>query len=157
CLAAWQIPIPEATSRIAPAVKPPALAAVEEWIAELEKNPAIEQSSLDEVKEQAEQLAEQDPASWYSHASLEAADHLQQQMTSGLQSLDHNASVMQSLIGTERELSQKEAERWNEQMQGALGSLSGNVPSLDRSLAEQLRELDPSKLRSLTPDQLQKL
>jgi hypothetical protein len=156
--AAWHIPIAEVEARrVTPALKPPALAAVEEWITHLEQIPALDQASLQEVKEQAGQLAGQDPAEWYSHASLEAADHLQQQLKEGLQALDRNASVMQSLVGTEQQLSQKDAERWKEQLDAALGALSGNVPALQRVLGQQLRELDASKLRSLTPEQLQQL
>jgi hypothetical protein len=54
-------------------------------------------------------------------------------------------------------MSDARAQKWTEQLAEALNSLNGNIPGLERALADQLRELDASKLRSLTPDQLQKL
>lgn len=143
--------------RLPPSVKPPALAAVEEWLDALEQNQSIDPTSLEPVQEQAEELTKQDSSSWYSHANLEAANHLQAQLQDGMRNLDQNAAAIQSLLGSAESMSDAAAQRWNEQLGAALGALSGNAPTLSRSLNQQLRELDLSKLRSLTPEQLQQL
>ena len=86
-----------------------------------------------------------------------AANHLQAQLQDGVRTLDQNAAALQSMLGNAEEMSDAAAQRWNEGLGAALGALSGNAPTLSRGLAKQLRELDLSKLRSLTPEQLQKL
>lgn len=155
---AFLVPIVGQQERqLPPMVKPPALVAVEEWLEALQQNEAIDQASLEPVQEQAEELAKQEPSEWYSHANLEAANHLQEQLQDGMRTLDQNAAALQSLLGDAQEMSDAAAQRWKERLDGALGSLSGNAPTLSRELANQLRGLDPSKLRNLSPDQLQQL
>jgi hypothetical protein len=157
-IAAFNIPLPGVQQRSSvPVVKPPALAAVEEWIEELQQNQSIDQKSLEPLQEQVEQLAAQEPAEWYSHASLEAADHLQSQIGDGMQALSQNAAAVKGLLGIERSLSETETKRWKEQMETALDAMDGNTPALNRALAQQLRELDASNLRSLTPEQIGQL
>lgn len=158
-LAAVLIPISAQRSiALAPTAKPPALETVEEWLAELEKNEAVQPESLEPAQQQAQELARQDPKEWYSHASLEAADHLRAKLQTGLQSMAQNAGKLDTMLGEEPgQMSEAEATMWNQQMQSALASLEGNLPSLSRDLASQLRQMDASKLGKLSPEQLEAL
>ena len=155
-IAALLIPIsPYKSAAVAPTAKPPALESVEEWLAELEKTDALDPESLEPVKEQAEELAKQDPEDWYSHASLEAADHLRAKMQAGMQSVAEQAGKMEQMLGEQEGApTEEEAKEFAEQMKGALSALEGNLPSLNQELAKQLRNLNLSKL---SPEQLQKL
>lgn len=156
---AFFIPVSTATPITQrPMVKPPALTNVEEWLEELAKNPALDPSSLEPVREQAEELAQQKPEEWYSHSSLEAADHLQVKMQAGMRALSENAAKLDRLLGEDLSgLSGAQGTAWNEQLHGALAAMEGSLPALDPQLASQLREIDPSKLRGLSKEQLENL
>lgn len=155
-IAAVLIPIsPYKSAAVAPTAKPPALETVEEWLAELEQTEEIDPESLEPVKEQAEELAKQDPEEWYSHASLEAADHLRAKMQTGMQSVAEQAGKMEQMLGEQNpEATDEEAKEFAQQMKNALSALEGNMPGLNPELAKQLRQLDLSKL---SPEQIQKL
>ncbi|HEV7403219.1 MAG TPA: hypothetical protein VGO11_09845 [Chthoniobacteraceae bacterium] len=154
-IAALLLPIvPNVEHAKPPIAKPPALEKVETMLEKLAATPAIEPASIEAVQQEAQQLAKQDPADWYSHATLEAADHLKSKLESGLKTLGDNAAKLEKLLG------QNPAEAgaaWNEKLQGALSALQGNVPGLNSELAKALGELDPSKLKTLTPEQLEQL
>jgi hypothetical protein len=137
-----------------PVAKPPALEKVESMLEKLAATPAIEPASLELVEQEAQQLARKDPADWYSHASLEAADHLKWKLESGLKTLGDHAAKLEELLG---ENPAEAGAAWNEKLQGALSALQGNVPGLNRELAQALGELDPSKMRTLSPEQLEQL
>lgn len=155
--AAFVIQIPAVVRTLPPPVaKPPALAAVEEWLAKLEKAPEIDPVSLEQLKEEAAELAQQDPAGWYSEPSLEAADHLKGRLDAGLRSLEQSATKLESVLSeaSSGSLTESRAEGLNRELQSALGAVQGNVPGMNRELSGQLGALDPSKLRNLSPDQL---
>ncbi len=158
-IAALLIPIPvQRAAGLPPMATPPSLETVQEWLAELEKNEALEPESLEPIKEQAEELARQDPGEWYSHASLEAADHLRRKLENGLQNMAQNAGKLDSSLNDAAgEMSEAEAAQWKEQTENALSALEGNLPGLSRELAGKLRQIDPSKLRSLTAAQIAEL
>ena len=142
-----------------PTAKPPALAQVEEWLNKLAQSPAIDPASLEQPRQEAEQLAKQQAQDWYSHAGLEAADHLKTQVEAGMRTMEKNASKIDGALGVamRAELSDSEANALGTELAGALSALEGNVPSLDRSMASKLGQIDPSKLRSLTRDQIKEL
>jgi hypothetical protein len=121
---------------------------------ELAATPEIEQVDVEMLRQEAEQLAKQDPADWYSHANLEAADHLKSKVQSGMKTLGDHAARLEKLLG--QNVSEAGA-AWQEQLQGALSALQGNVPGLNSDLAKALAGLDPSKLKTLTPEELQGL
>jgi hypothetical protein len=155
-VAALLLPIvPNAGERGKPPIaKPPALEKVETMLEKLAATPAIEPASIEAVQQEAQQLAKQDPADWYSHATLEAADHLKSKLESGMKTLGDNAAKLEKLLG------QNPAEMgaaWNEKLKGALSALQGNVPGLNSDLQKALGGLDPSKMMTLTPEQLEQL
>jgi hypothetical protein len=158
--AAFWIPIsrPEPVAPL-PIAMPPALATATEWLDALEKSEAIDPASLEQPREQAEQLGDQDPAEWYSHASLEAADHLRAKLQAGMRALDQNAAAIDSALSaaSASALSDAQAAALADQIGGALDAMTGNIPGLDRALAEKLREIDPAKLRQISPEQLRSM
>ena len=79
------------------------------------------------------------------------------QLQTGLQSMAQRGKL-DAMLGEEPgQMSEAEATMWNQQMQSALASLEGNLPSLSRDLASQLRQMDASKLGKLSPEQLEAL
>ncbi len=149
----WPI-FPAAPVKPLPLARPPALEKVESWLEALAQTEALEPESLAALRQEAQQLARQDPAEWYSHASLEAADHLKEKLQAGLRTLGDNTARLEKLLGQ----SPAEADStWSGQLQSALAALEGNVPGLDRALAMKLAGLDASKFKSLTPEQVEAL
>jgi len=158
--AAFFIGIPVAPKPLpVPTAKPPALSKVEDWLEKLSQSKAIDQSSLEQVRQEAQQLAKQQAGDWYSHSSLEAGDHLKSQMEAGLKTLEQNATKIESLLGGagNPQMTDEEAKALGSELGSALSALEGNVPSLDRSLTGKLRNLDPSKLHSLSREQVEAL
>jgi hypothetical protein len=142
-----------------PMVRPPSLTRVEDWLEKLSRSPAIEPESIEEVRAEAEQLSQQAQQDWYSHASLETAAHLENQMEAGLRSLEQNTTKIADALDAAAtpNLSDAQAKAVGGELSGALSALEGNVPSLNRDLAARLSAIDPSKIRTLTPDQLKQL
>ncbi len=143
-----------------PTAKPPALAKAEAWIDKLEKSPDVDPSSLEQMKEEAEQLGRQSAEEWYSHAGLEAADHLKNQLSSGIKALEQNATKVESLLSAatgDATMTEGQAGELKEELSGALSALEGNVPALDKELMGKLGKLDPSRLRDISPQQMKEL
>ena len=155
--AAGWIPLSTPQNRI-PTVKPPALAEVESWLEKLEETPAIDRASLEPARQQAAELARQEPAQWYSHPSLEAADHLRGQLALGMQTLEGRAAQISNLLdAVSVPMTPAEAAAWQAELGKALSGLEGNLPTLNPELAGQLREIDASQLKRLSPEQIKKL
>lgn len=155
--AAGWIPLSTPQNRV-PTVKPPALAEVESWLEKLEETPAIDRASLEPARQQAAELAWQEPAQWYSHPSLEAADHLRGQLALGMQTLEGRTAQISNLLDAASvPMTPAEAAAWQAELGKALSGLEGNLPTLNPELAGQLREIDASRLKPLSPEQIKKL
>ncbi|HEY2344156.1 MAG TPA: hypothetical protein VGH90_14025, partial [Chthoniobacteraceae bacterium] len=158
--AAFLVRIPAHSKKIPlPTVLPPSLARVEDWLEKLSKSSQIEPKSLENIRAEAEQLGHQNQQDWYSHASLETADHLENQLESGLRSLEQNTTKIADALSAAANpnLSDAQAKALGGQLGAALNALEGNVPALNHELASKLSQIDPSKLRELDPSQLQEL
>ena len=160
-VAAFLVPISSNAARgTQVTAKPPALAEVEEWLERLEQEPAVEPESVAALQEQTDEIAHQDPEKWYSHASLEASEHLRQQLGAGLRNLDAAAAKLESLLADVEQSavgSEADAAEWKSDLQAALAGLDASALGLDARLAQQLREIDPSKLRAIDPERLREL
>ncbi len=158
--AAFLIPMARTAPALPPpTAKPPALAQVEELLQKLEDTPSLDPTSLDPVRQQEEQLARQQAGDWYSQSSLEAADHLVEQLQAGVRAMDENATKIQSVLSAaaEAELSDSQAGALSQTLSSALSALQGNIPGLNKNLAAALQQIDPSKLRTLSPEQVEDL
>jgi hypothetical protein len=80
------------------------------------------------------------------------------QLRTGIEHLDAAAGKLDSLLNSldENAATAMNAE-WNMQLNSALEMLDAGAPRLSPELAKQLRSIDPSKLRTLTAEQLRAL
>ena len=63
---------------------PPDMTTVETWLEVLKEDPALDPAALEKFEDQLESLQNEDPASWYDQASLEAASALRQDLEHSL-------------------------------------------------------------------------
>lgn len=154
-VAAFLIPMKVVRPVAVAAVKPPALQEIEDWLEALAQMDAVEPESLEEFREQAQKLAEQDPAEWYTHANLEAADHLRAKMMQGMGQFAGNAGQIEGMLPDSSEIPAL-PQNWAQQMQAALGMIEGGQPRLNKAMAQSLHSIDPSNLSAIDPAALER-
>ncbi|HEX8312668.1 MAG TPA: hypothetical protein VF614_15205 [Chthoniobacteraceae bacterium] len=156
--AATFVPLTQQAERAVVIEQPVAWTQVESWIEQLSQNETIEPKSLEELREKLEDLRTQDREQWYSHNSLEASENLRQQTEQSLQAMSCDLSAAASALSALEQLQEQTPGPASEQMQEALkkalqGLELGSL-SLDKQLLAQLKDLDLSKLKQLSPEQL---
>ena len=161
-LAAAFIPVSRsAGDPFVPATPPESLVQTAQWLDTLQKTSLVQPPALEDFRERLEELRQQPARDWYSQSSLEAGDNLRGQTEQSLQTLQRDlrtaASSLTTMDRPPEQLTPLEAKAAADQMQEALKGLElGNLP-LNKDLLSQLKGLDPSKLKSLTPEQLEQL
>lgn len=137
--------------------KPPALEQLESWVQTLEQNKLVEEKVLEELKQQVEQLSARPAEEWYSQGNLEASDHLKSQLKNQVQSLQKDlqaaAGALEKMQQEQPSLSESQMAQLSAKLAEALqGAQTGQLP-LSSKFMENLPEIDPSKFKSLTPEQ----
>lgn len=141
--------------------KPSAVAQVEDWVEKLREEQAVDPKSLEEVERQIEELIHRPQDQWYEHASLEAADHLRNETGKALQEL--GAQIEQSrnslaALGEAGMQAGEEAKNGLAKQAGEnLNGLRSGAMKAGGELSEQLRNLDPEALKSMSKDQMKQL
>lgn len=160
-LAAALVPVTRSSADFVPETPPLALSQTADWLDTLKKANLVQEPALEDFHERLEQLRQQPARDWYSQSSLEAGDNLHGQTEQSLQALQRDlrtaASSLETMERTTEQTTPAEAKAMSDRMQEALKGLElGNLP-LNRELLSQLKGLDPSPLKNLTPEELAKL
>lgn len=137
--------------------KPPALEQLESWVQTLEQNKLVEEKVLEELKQQVEQLSGRPAEEWYTQGNLEASDHLKSRLKNQLQSLQKDlqaaSGALEKMRREQPSLTESQMAQLSAKLAGALrDAQTGQLP-LNAKFMENLPEIDPSKLKSLTPEQ----
>ncbi|MEM7698290.1 MAG: hypothetical protein AAF236_07805, partial [Verrucomicrobiota bacterium] len=134
----------------APATEPSAWEQMDEWLDVLEDENLIEESSLEELRENISELRQQPEEEWFSHSSLEATDNLREtlgqdirDLASDLDTLERDLAALQQ---HGQQMSEEAKQKTLEEYDEALDGLSSNGMEVNESLREQLGEIDPSQL-----------
>ncbi len=155
--AAW-IPVSERTVSAAPTAMPAAWAQTEEWLETLEESALADPETVEELREKLEALTEQPAESWYSHSSLEAGDNLRDQTEAGIEAMQRNLETISTALEAMQQIGEGATPGDLEVMQAALDrgieGLESGALGADRDLLANLKGIDPSTMRSLTPGQL---
>lgn len=164
------LPVPApAALRVAPIEKPPALAQTEEWLKELEQANIVDEQSLENLKEQARELASKPTENQYTHSALEAADTLRQQTAQAMQNLSDNFQMAADTLSTinqsgmegadaaQEGMSEEQLRRASEQLGKALQGLRDGTLTPGKELADALNQVDLSNLRELSPEEAARL
>lgn len=132
---------------------------IENALAQLEKAGTFEQKQIEELKKQLDSLRNQPAAEWYSHANIEAADHLQAGLLDQVRTLGANlnkaASGLEALKSPAAEQSSAEQQQAAANFKSALEKIKSSNPGLNQKLMESLSKIDPSALRSLSGKDLE--
>ncbi len=161
-VAALLLPVSGMANKDAAPVSPPlAWAQVEDMLAKLEEESLVEPDALKKLQENIEELRAQPTEEWYSHSSLEASDHQRTKLENAISAmaneLDTAEKALTMLEHFDAQLSAAAKEKLLADFGEAVEGLKlGDLP-LDQNLMDALEGLDPSKLKSLTPEQLAKL
>ncbi len=162
--AALYVPITRRGADTPRVIEPPsALREVQDWIDNVKKKDAVSEDSIREVEEKVAELLQRPAQNWYEHASLEAAEHLRDLTAQDLQQLAQNltdaeraaSALAASAAGVG--LPQAAKDSLSGLLQNASQSMqtAGMKPSAD--LMDALKNLDPSLLSGMSPEQLKDL
>ena len=159
--ASWVVPLPASVpSQPDVVAEPGAWEQMEEWLAQLEEEEVIDEEGIEELEGKIEELRDQPEDEWFSHASLEATDSLQesmgkdiQEMASDMATLERDIAALETFAS---DLSDDAKKKLLEEFDKALESLDANGMKLNEELLKQLKNLDPSQLGQKSLSQLNK-
>jgi len=109
------------------------------------------------------ELLQRPAQNWYEHASLEAADHLREVTAQDLQQLAQNladaerASTALSASANGTGLPEAAKDSLQQQLKTASESMQAGGMQPGGDLLDALKNIDPSQLASMSPDQLKDL
>ncbi len=135
--------------------KPPDARVVEQWMDALRREEAVDERSVERVRERIAELMERPTEDWYEHASLEAAGTLKEQTAAELAELMENLAKAEAAAAQLREMTEaipqdvRDALAKDLKLAALALEMGGFKPPAD--LAELLRELQGRDLAELTP------
>lgn len=159
--ASWVVPLPAPVPGQPEVVaEPGAWEQMEEWLAQLEEEQIIDEEGIEELEGKIEELRDQPEDEWFSHASLEATDSLQeslgkdiQEMASDMATLERDIAALETFASN---LSEDAKKKLLEEFDKALESLEANGMKPNEELLKQLKNLDPGQLGQESLSQLNK-
>lgn len=140
--------------------EPLARKAIESSLDQLEAEKVVDQEYIEEVRKKIEELRAQDPDQWFSHAAMEATDHLQKEHKAETQRLQRDFSQAAKALGNlekNPQMNEKEKARLANEFEQALDGMKNGAMKPNPALLEQLKQLTPENLGKLTPEQMNQL
>lgn len=135
--------------------KPPDARVVEQWMDALRREEAVDERSVERVRDRIAELMERPTEAWYEHASLEAAGTIKEQTAADLRQLVENLTKAEAAAAKLREMTDAVPHELREQLAKDLKlaalalELGGFQPPAD--LAELLRDFQGRDLGDLSP------
>jgi hypothetical protein len=121
----------------------------------------IDEEYIEEVEKRLEELRAQDEEEWFSHASLEATDSLEESHNSNIEKLDRElseaGSALEALVENADKLNAQEKQKLAEQFEQTLEGLQNGAMKPNPELLGQFSKLDPNDLGKINPDQMKQL
>jgi hypothetical protein len=164
------LPLPAVLEEPAPLPPqgPAALEKMEEWLETLSEEQIVEEPKIEELAKKIDQLQQQDPEEWFSHASLEATDNLEESLGKDIREMARNLDALERSLADLASLGpQENPDARAESLQAieqALEALSQQGLPLDESMMKQLGKtpgIDPAQLArnlaGLSKEQMQSL
>jgi hypothetical protein len=141
--------------------KPSAVREVEQWLAEVRKEEAVQEESVQEVEKKIADLLKRPAENWYEHGSLEAAGNLMEQTGEMLRELSQNLAeaerAARTLQAAGAGLPQAAKEALEQQMkEAAQGMMAGGMKP-NEQLLKQLQQMGAEGLQNMSDEQLKDL
>lgn len=145
----------------APSNQPQAWSQIDSQLEQLAEDAMVDEEYIEEMEKRLDQLRAQEEEEWFSHASLEATDSLEESHNSNIEKLDRELSeagnALQALAENTDILNAQQKQKLTEQFEQALQGLQNGAMKPNPELLDQLSKLDPNDLGKLTPEQMQQL
>lgn len=145
----------------APSNQPQAWSQIDSQLEQLAEDAMVDEEYIEEMEKRLDQLRAQEEEEWFSHASLEATDSLEESHNSKIEKLDRELSeagnALQALAENTDILNAQQKQKLTEQFEQALQGLQNGAMKPNPELLDQLSKLDPNDLGKLTPEQMQQL
>ncbi len=159
-LIATYIPVSRANATFRPLQPPTAWTETQTWAERLAESEIVEPEAVQSLEEKLAALRDQPAEEWFSHSSLEAGDSLRDQTAQSLRSLERNLTEAASQLeasAAAHQLPDSALQQLKNQFGETLADLElGNLP-LNSELLADLKNLDLSQARQLSPDQMKAL
>ncbi len=135
--------------------------ALQASLEELRENETLNEEYLDEIQDKVNELSEQPKDEWFDHSSLEAVDSLKTSHEQQLRELERNMKKaersLNALQNHGENMTPGTRERLLDQFDQSLQQMNQGAMKPNQALMDQLGQLDPSQLGSLTQEQLDQL
>jgi hypothetical protein len=145
----------------APSSQPQAWSQIDSQLEQLAEDAMVDEEYIEEMEKRLDQLRAQEEEEWFSHASLEATDSLEESHNSNIEKLDRELSeagnALEALAENADKLNAQQKQKLTEQFEQALEGLQNGAMKPNPELLDQLSKLDPNDLGKLTPEQMQQL
>lgn len=145
----------------APSSQPQAWSQIDSQLEQLAEDAMVDEEYIEEVEKRLEELRAQEEEEWFSHASLEATDSLEESHNSNMEKLDRELSeagnALEALAENADKLNAQQKQKLAEQFEQALEGLQNGAMKPNPEFLDQLSKLDPNDLGKLTPEQMQQL
>lgn len=157
----WVIPIHAKSDTTIPSQQPTAWNELDASLDQLDNQDIVQEDYIEEMRQKLEKLREQSPDEWFSHSTLEATDHLQenhvneqQNLKTNLQRAERSLNTLQSQAGKMNPAQQK---RLLNEYDQAVKKMQQGVMQPNQKLLNQLKNLDPNQLNKLTKEQVDQI
>lgn len=144
-----------------PSQQPQTWSQLDSQLQQLTDDAAVDEEYIAEMQKRLEQLKAQEEKDWFSHASLEATDTLEDAHQSNMDELQRDMNEMENALEALSENSDKltteQKQKLTEEFESALEGLENGAMKPNPELLDQLSKLDPNNLGKLTPEQLSQL
>jgi hypothetical protein len=144
-----------------PSQQPQAWSQIDSQLEQLADDAAVDEEYIEEMQKRLEQLKAQEEKDWFSHASLEATDTLEDAHKSNMDELqrdmDEMENALEALAENADKLTTEQKQKLTEEFESALEGLENGAMKPNPELLDQLSKLDPNNLGKLTPEQLSQL
>jgi hypothetical protein len=141
--------------------KPSSLQQVDAWMEKLREEKIADERDLETLQGKMDEILQRPAENWYEHASLEAADHLRDQTGETLNNMAKNfakaAGAMNQMGALQPGEKSDMADQAEEEFRKAMEGLSSGSLKSSPSAMGELKNLDPSALKSMTSDQLKQM
>ena len=157
----WVIPIHAKSDTSIPSQQPTAWNELDASLDQLDNQDIVQEDYIEEMRQKLEKLRQQSPDEWFSHSTLEATDHLQenheneqQNLKTNLQRAERSLNTLQSQAGKMNPAQQKRL--LNEYDQAVKKMQQGGMQPNEK-LLKQLQNIDPKQLNQLTKEQVDQI
>jgi len=128
---------------------------------QLDNQEIVQEDYIEQMREQLEKLRKQSPDEWFSHSSLEATDHLQENHQTEQENLKNNLHraerSLNSLQNQAGNMSPAQKQRLLNEYDQALKKMQQGGMKPNQKLLEQLKNIDPKHLDQLTKEQIDQI